>query len=170
MTSASMRLVGLTCLALAIFLGRVTAQDLPPDVDHAIVFEVGAEGDWSKAEGFHTGGTFAFEVTPIEHWLELEFGVSVIPHPGGVEVPLDVLFKKPWRISRSVEFMVGVGPELIHSTAEHRTFWGLSVVGDLMVWPSKNVGWYLEPGIERSFAPGAHATGFAMAAGVIIGR
>jgi hypothetical protein len=67
-----MRLIGLTCVALVALAGRVAAQDAPPDVDHAIVFEIGAEGDWSKAEGLHAGGTFAFEVTPIEHWLELE--------------------------------------------------------------------------------------------------
>ena len=164
------RSLGLTSVLLLALAGRTTAQDVRPDVDHAVVFEIGAETDWSRSEGAHTGGTFAFEVTPIEHWLELEFGVSVIPHPGGVEVPVDVLFKKPWRISRTVEFMAGVGPELIHSTAERRTFWGLSAIGDLMMWPSRNVGWYLEPGIERSFVPGAHSTGFVMAAGVIIGR
>jgi hypothetical protein len=96
--------------------------------------------------------------------------VSVIPHPGGAEIPVDLLFKKPWRISRTVEFMAGVGPELIHSTVEHRTFWGLSAVGDLMVWPRQNVGWYLEPGIERTFERGAHGMGFAMAAGIILGR
>jgi len=34
-------------------------------------------------EGFHPGATFAFEVTPIEHWLELEVGVSAIRADGG---------------------------------------------------------------------------------------
>jgi hypothetical protein len=165
-----MRLIGLTSVLLVGLVGRAAAQDGPPDVDHAIVFELGAEGDWSHADGLHMGGTFAFEVTPIEHWLELEFGVSVIHHPVGVEIPVDLLFKKPWRLSRTVEFMAGVGPELIRSTVEHRTFWGLSAVGDLMVWPRQNVGWYLEPGIERTFERGAHETGFAMAAGLILGR
>lgn len=164
------RLFGLTIATLLALAGRVAAQDARADVDHAIVFELGAEGDWSKAEALHTGGTFAFEVTPIEHWLELEVGVSAIPHPGGVEIPVDLLFKKPWRISRRVEFMAGVGPEVIHSTVGPRTFWGLSGVGDLMVWPRQNVGWYLEPGIERTFRPGAHETGLAMAAGLILGR
>ena len=164
------RSIGLMVVVFAALVRTATAQDARPDVDHAIVFEIGAEGDWSKAEGLHTGGTFAFEVTPIEHWLELEFGVSVIPHPGGVEIPIDLLFKKPWRLSRTVEFMVGVGPELIHSTADHQTFVGLSAVGDLMVWPRQNVGWYVEPAIERTFAPGAHQTGFAVAVGLILGR
>ncbi len=166
-----LRLIGLAWLFVLVSLaGRAAAQAQPPDVDHAVVFEIGAESDWSKADGFHTGGTFAFEVTPIENWLELELGVSVIPHRGGVEVPVDLLFKKPWRLSRTVEFMAGVGPELIHSTVDGQTFWGLSAVGDLMVWPRQNVGWYVEPGIERTFERGDHQTGFAIAAGLIIGR
>jgi len=164
------RSIGLACATLLVLAGRVAAQDALPDVDHAIVFEIGAEGDWSNVDRFHAGGTFAFEVTPIEHWVELEFGVSLIPHPGGTEIPVDLLVKKPWRISRAVEFMAGIGPELIHSTTEHQTFWGLSAVGDLMVWPSENVGWYLEPAIERTFQTGQHQTGFAIAAGLILGR
>jgi hypothetical protein len=163
------RLISTLALAVAAIL-MVATCGAAQEVDHAIVFEVGMENDWSKVDGLHFGGTFAFEVTPIEHWLELEVGASVIPRSGGVEIPVDVLFKKPWRISRSVEFMAGIGPELIYSTMEHRTSLGLSAVGDLMVWPRPNIGWYLEPGIERTFARGAHQTGLAMAAGLIIGR
>jgi hypothetical protein len=69
-----------------------------------------------------------------------------------------------------VEFMAGVGPELIHSTVEHTTFWGVSAVADLMVWPSQNIGWYLEPGFERTFQPREHRNGVAIAAGLIVGR
>jgi hypothetical protein len=78
--------------------------------DHRVVFELGWAGDWSHDKGWHPkGGTFAFEMTPIEHWLELEFGVSAIRADGVTEVPIDVLFKKPWQFSRQVEFMVGIG-------------------------------------------------------------
>jgi hypothetical protein len=166
------RLVLLTLAGLLLMDAHAFAQSASPsaDVDHAVVFELGWEGDWSKTESLHQGGTFAFEVTPIEHWLELECGVSAIHEAAGAEIPIDFLLKKPWRISRTVEFMAGVGPELIHSTAEHQTFWGASGVADLMVWPRQNVGWYLEPGVERTFQPGNHQTGLAMAAGLILGR
>jgi hypothetical protein len=84
-------------------------------------------GDWSHDEGWHPkGGTFAFEVTPIEHWLELEFGVSAIRADGVTEVPIDVLFKKPWQFSGQVEVMVGIGPELIHETGPHTQTFGAS--------------------------------------------
>ncbi len=166
------RAAPLIMLACALAAGRASAQSPAPseDVDHAVVFELGWEGDWSNGEGWHHGGTVAVEVTPIEHWLELEFGVSALRQPSGTEIPIDLLFKKPWRISRRVEFMAGIGPELVHSTADHDTWWGLSAVADLMVWPSKSVGWYLEPGWERAFQHGSHQDGLAVAAGLIIGR
>jgi hypothetical protein len=112
------------------------------------------------------GGTFAFEVTPIEHWLELERGVSAIRADGVTEVPMDVLFKKPWQFSRQVELMVGIGSELIHETGPHpQTFWGLSSVLDVTFWPRKNVDWYLEPGYEVTFRDGEHTQGWAWRGG-----
>jgi hypothetical protein len=165
------RAMWLTVLVAVLLSGRGSAQSpVVADVDHAVVFELGWEGDWAHAEGLHSGGTFAFEVTPIEQWLELECGVSAIHESHGAELSLDLLFKKPWQITRRVEFMAGIGPALIHSTVDQATFWGLSAVADLMVWPSKHVGWYLEPGVERTFREGEHRNGLGMAAGLIIGR
>ncbi|HEY2905111.1 MAG TPA: hypothetical protein VGJ29_04370 [Vicinamibacterales bacterium] len=151
------------------------AQERPPlvsdDKDHAVVFELGAAGDWSRAEGWHPGGTFAFEITPIEHWLELEIGVTAIAAGGAVEMPVDVLFKKPWRFSSRFEFMIGAGPELVHASGpDGGTFWGGEAVLDFMFWPTKNVGWYLEPGYEITFRDGARQHGFGLAAGLLVGR
>lgn len=161
-------LLGFGCPAVALAQARTSA---PVDDDHAIVFEIGAAGDWSRAEGFHPGGTFAFEVTPIERWLELEIGVTAIHGDDGTEIPIDVLFKKPWRLSPTFEFMIGVDPELIHATGPNNdTFWGLSAVLDFMFWPRKNVGWCVEPGYELTFRDGAKHHGLAIAAGLLIGR
>jgi hypothetical protein len=140
--------------------------------DHAIVFELGWAGDWSHREGLHPkGGTLAFEVTPIEHWLELEFGVAAVRADGVTEVPIDVLFKKPWQVSKQFEFMAGIGPEVIHASGPTpQTYWGVSSVLDLMFWPKPNIGWYLEPGYEITFPKGSTHHGLAMAAGLLIGR
>jgi hypothetical protein len=156
----------------------VSAQNLksqevnsPDEGDHALILELGAAGDWSRAEGFHPGGTFAFEVTPIEHWLELEFGLTAIRSGASTEMPVDVLFKKPWRFSPRFEFMIGAGPELIHVAGpDHGTFWGVSSVLDFMFWPKKNIGWYVEPGYELTFRDGTRHHGLAIAAGLLIGR
>ena len=145
---------------------------VPADEDHRIVYELGWAGDWSRDEGLHPrGGTFAFEVSPIEGWLELEVGFTVIRGDGVTEMPIDVLFKKPWRFSPKFEFMIGAGPELIHESGPDRgTFWGIASVLDFMFWPKKNVGWYVEPGYEVTFRRGAKHSGLGLATGLLIGR
>jgi hypothetical protein len=140
--------------------------------DHAVVYELGWAGEYSVAEGLHAkGATFAFEVTPVKDRLELECGITAIRAKGTTETSVDLLFKKPWSLSKRVEFMAGVGPELIHATGvEAGTFWGISTVADFMFWPSRNLGWYLEPGYDVVFRAGGTRQGFAVAAGLIIGR
>ena len=142
------------------------------DEDHAVVLEIGGVVDWVRAErAVHGGGTFAFEVTPIENKLELEIGIAAVPADGGVEMPVDVLFKKPWRFSPTFEFMIGAGPELVHSFGpDHGTFWGVEAVLDFMFWPRKNIGWYVEPGYEITFRDGAQHRGVGVSAGLLVGR
>ena len=139
--------------------------------DHVIVFELGPAADWSKSEGVHPGGTFAFEFTAVERWLEVEVGFTAIRDHAVFELPVDALFKKPWRFSPKFEFMIGAGPELIRATGPERgTFWGLSSVLDFMFWPTRNIGWYIEPGYEVMFRRRATHHGIAVAAGLLIGR
>jgi hypothetical protein len=173
LSGANTLLATLLIVTWASVAGAQPVSPVPADEgDHAVVFELGWSGDWSHAEGLHPkGGTFAFEVTPIENWLELEFGVTAIHADGATEIPVDVLFKKPWRVSRQFEFMVGVGPEIIRATGpDPGTFWGLSSVLDLMFWPRKSIGWYLEPGYEATFRDKTTRQGIGMAAGLLIGR
>jgi hypothetical protein len=143
-----------------------------PAADHAIIWELGFTGEWEREEGaLHSGGTVAFEVTPIEHWLEVEVGIAALRADRGWEVPIDVLVKKPWQITPTFEFMAGVGPELVHATGPDKgTFWGVALVADFMVWPRKNVGWYVEPGYETTFRDHRTHGGVAIAAGVLLGR
>ncbi len=83
----------------------------------------------------------------------------------------DVLFKKPWQPSRTVEFMAGVGPEVVHATGHTpATFWGVEAVADLMVWPRNNLGWCVEPGYEVTMRDGARHHGLEIAVGVLVGR
>jgi hypothetical protein len=150
---------------------RAEASKSLDDLDHVIVFEFGAAGDWSHDEGLHPGGTFAFEVTAIERWLELEVGVTVIRDEASTEMPVGVLLKKPWRFSPQFEFMIGAGPAIIHTKGrDEGTFWGVSSVLDFMFWPRRNVGWYVEPGYELTFRDGARHHGLAVVAGLLVGR
>jgi len=152
------------CLALLVCSWSTAAYGQVERDDHSIVFELGAAGDWERGEAIHSGGTFAFEVTPIEHWLELEFGVTALAADHGTEVPFDVIFKKPWQPSSKFEFMVGVGPEVAKGS------FGVEGVLDFMFWPSKNVGWYVEPGYEVTWHDGAQHRGLGIAFGLLLGK
>jgi hypothetical protein len=83
----------------------------------------------------------------------------------------DLLFKKPWPVSRTFEFMIGVGPEIAHATgAAQSTYWGVEAVLDFMFWPRARVGWYVEPGYEMTFRDGATHHGLGVSGGLLIGR
>ena len=88
---------------------------------------------------------------------------------GQTEFAVDLLFKKPWRLSATSRFMAGVGPELsFHSGAGTRGSVATEIVADWMFWPTKNIGWYLEPAYSfTAISRGERSLGIA--AGLIIG-
>jgi hypothetical protein len=166
------RAILLCALTIWMTASSAAAQTARPteEADHAVVYELGWAGAWSHDDGCQPKGvTAAFEKTPIEGVLEFEAGITVLRSRAATETSLDLLFKKPWTLSPRAEFMAGIGPELVHESVEG-TFWGLSAVADFMFWPKRNVGWYLEPGYEIDFAHDGTRHGFAIAAGLLIGR
>jgi hypothetical protein len=123
------------------------------------IIEVGAAPSWSITDSQATiSPTVAFEVTPIEHWLELEIGLMPTSSRHSTEWVTDFLFKKPWTLSKKVEFMVGVGPEWIHARRSGVTTnsAGVEAALDFMFWPGakRRLGWYLEPAYEHDFGRG----------------
>ena len=136
------------------------------------MLEVGGAPSWSVTGGGSSfGPTVAIEVTPIEHWLELEAGVTPLFSRHSKEWDTDLLFKKPWTLSPKVEFMPGVGPEWIHTRKYGVTT--NAVAGeaalDFMFWPTaqRRFGWYVEPAYEYSFGRG-HEQSVGMSAGLLI--
>lgn len=74
------------------------------------------------------------------------------PHRhSGSELSADFLLKKPYRLSSTAEFMIGLGPEVARDTGDGAHL-GVEGVLDFMFWPRKSVGWYLEPGYDVVFA------------------
>lgn len=121
--------------------------------------ELGGAAGWNiKDGGSSFGPTVAVEFTPIEHWLELESGVTSTFARHSTEWDTDLLFKKPWTLSEQVEFMLGVGPEWIHTNQFGVTAnsFGGEAAADFMFWPSRRsrFGWYLEPAYDYSFGRG----------------
>jgi hypothetical protein len=162
-------------LSIVSFLcyGSASAQpaDQSADKDPAAVVELGGAPDWILNGGSTFGPTAAVEVTPIENWLELEMGVTAAFGHHSTEWDTDLLFKKPWTLSRKVEFMFGLGPEWVHSKVYGVTTNSLAgeVVLDFMFWPAAKhrLGWYLEPGYEYNFGRG-HERSAGISGGLLI--
>lgn len=154
-----------TLLAGVLFLLPAFAQSA--DEEPAAILELGGATSWAVPRGPSSfGPDFAAEVTPIENWLELEAGVTPLFTRHSTELDADFLFKKPWTISPKFEFMIGAGPEWIHSQGNAA---GVEGVLDFMFWPSAKhkFGWYLEPGYDYSFGRG-HERSIGVSAGLLI--
>jgi hypothetical protein len=153
-----------------LFCGSAFAQSC--DREPAAVFEIGGAADWSLKDGGSSfGPTVAVEVTPIENWLELEAGLTPLLTRHSTEWDTDLLFKKPWTLSRKAEFMLGVGPEWIHRTENGVTTnsVGGELAADFMFWPSARhrFGWYLEPAYDYDFGRG-HEQSIGVTGGLLI--
>ena len=141
--------------------------------DEVAVIEIGAAPSRNlKDRASSFGPTVAVEVSPIEKWLELEAGVTPSFGHSTTEWATDLLFKKPWTLSRTVEFMAGVGPEWIHTRESGITTNSVAgeVVLDFMFWPARwkhKFGWYLEPGYEYNFGRG-HERSVGISVGLLI--
>ena len=165
-----MRVVFFIAVAL-ICSGRSLAQSV--EKEPAAVIEVAGAAARSFTEGQSSfGPTVALELTPIEGRLELEAGVTPLFRRHSTEWSTDLLFKKPWTLSEKREFMLGIGPEWIHTNAYgvKTDSVGAEAVPDLMFWRSRKhrFGWYLEPSYEYKFGPGnEHSLGIT--GGLLIG-
>ena len=150
----------------------VPTQETTQDKDPIAILEVGAATSWNFSGDSATfAPNLAAEATPIENWLELEIGVSPFFTRRSTEWDTDLLFKKPWTISRKSEFMLGIGPEWVHLKQNGSVSNSIAgeVAGDFMFWPSgkHRFGWFLEPAYDHSFARG-HQQSIGMSAGLLI--
>ena len=159
-------------LIASLLLCCVNAFPQPVEKEPAAVVELGAAPGWNlKDGGSSIGPTVAVEVTPIENWLELEAGVTRSFARRAAEWDTDLLFKKPWTLSKRVEFMFGVGPVWVHSRQggiARNSIAGEAVL-DFMFWPwrKRRFGWYVEPGYDYNFGRG-HEQSVGMSVGLLI--
>ena len=148
------------------------AQSADIDKDPKDVAEIGAAASQSlSGEGSSFGPSVAVEVTPVEGRLELEAGVTSLFKRHSTEWDVDLLFKKPWTLSRKVEFMLGAGPEWVHTNSFGAKTNSVAAEGaaDFMFWPWRKhrFGWYLEPSYDYSFARG-HEQSLGISGGLLI--
>lgn len=159
-------------LIVASFLCSGSAFAQSEYKEPAATVEIGGAGSWGLKDGTSSfGPNIAVEVTPIENWLELEAGVTSLFGAHSTEWDTDLLFKKPWTLSGKAEFMVGAGPEWIHTRESgiRTNSVGGEAALDFMFWPSTKhrFGWYLEPAYEYNFGRG-HDKSFGISGGLLI--
>ena len=168
--SKDMRAIFVITVGL-IFTGRSLAQS--NEKEPAAVLELGGAAARSLPEHQSSfGPTVAIEVTPMENKLELEAGVTPLFRRHSTEWSVDLLLKKPWTLSEKKEFMLGIGPEWIHTNAYGKKMnsVGVEVAPDFMFWLSRKhtFGSYLEPAYEYKFGPG-HEHSLGINGGLLIG-
>lgn len=168
-------LIALLVMSVAVTACSQTAsqEGRKLDDDPSVILELGAATNWNISEGAASfAPNLAAETTPIENWLELEAGVSPFITRNSTEWDTDLLFKKPWTLSKKAEFMLGIGPEWVHLRQNGITSNSISgeVAGDFMFWPNgkHHFGWYLEPAYDCNFMAG-HQQSIGMSAGLLIG-
>jgi hypothetical protein len=158
--------------SLFLCLAYASAEE-KKDAREVAVIEIGAAPSRNLNDRTSSfGPTVAVEITPIENWLELEAGVTPSFSDHTTEWASDLLFKKPWTLSRTVEFMAGIGPEWIHTRGSGTTTNSVAgeAVLDFMFWPGRwkhKFGWYVEPGYEYNFGRG-HERSIGISFGLLI--
>lgn len=156
---------------LFLYTGNAFAQSA--DKEPTAVVELGGAAGWNiKGGGSGFGPDAAVEITPIENCLEIEAGVTPLFSRRSTEWNTDLLFKKPWTLSKKMEFMVGLGPEWVHTNEPQRTPNSISAeaVIDVMFWrsPRHRFGWFVEPSYEYNFGRG-HEQSLGASVGILIG-
>jgi hypothetical protein len=154
------------------FIGSSSAQQSKTAKELAVI-EIGAVPSRNlKNHAPSLGPTIAVEVSPIEKWLELEAGTTLSFGRDSTEWTTDLLFKKPWTLSSTVELMVGAGPEWIRASESgaRADSIGGEIALDFMFWPRRwkhKFGWYVEPAYEYNFGKG-HERSIGASFGLLI--
>jgi hypothetical protein len=159
--------------AMLLLCAATTFARAQDTAEPAAILELGGAASQSlTGDGPSGGPNIAAEVTPVENWLELEAGVTPLFGHHSTEWDADLLFKKPWDLSSTVELMAGIGPEWIHTRARGASSdaVGAEAALDLMFWPSigrHRIGWYLEPAYDYGFGRG-HEQSIGVSGGLLI--
>jgi hypothetical protein len=167
-----MRAATFAWLATLLFASSVFGQVEEKEKEPVAIVEVGAAGEWPLNHGGSSyGPNLAVEVTPIKEWLEIEAGVTPFFRRGETEWDTDLLFKKPYTLSKTAEFMFGIGPEWSHTIkggVSTNSIGGEAAL-DFMFWPrpKRRLGWYLEPSYGYDFSSG-HQQSMSLSAGLLI--
>ena len=167
-TMSALRVALVLASLLASSRGRA-ASPTGEGIEHTLVGGVGGAVEVELDEhSLQAGANLMLEWEAIQDWLELEIGASFLAAKSGPQIPLDLLVKKPLRLTRRCELMVGFGPEVIRSFGRTHDFhFGAEAALDLMFWPSQRLGLWLEPSYDI-VARSSVSQGLSSTAGLLV--
>src|SRR5436305_14234243 len=144
--NATWRALGIA-IALLITPSLAAAEEKEKEKEPLAVVSLGPAGEWGFPGGkFSRGPSAAVEFSLIKDWVEVEIGGAKLFRHGISEWEADVVFRKPFTLSETAEFMIGLGPMWTKATGEGGKL-GTTFMADFMFWssPQKKYGWFVEP-------------------------
>ena len=157
--------MALTGLAVALLLSAEKAQ--AEDKEPLAVVALGAAGEWGiPGRTFSLGPSASVEFSVINDWLEIEVGGARLFRRGHTEWEGESVFRKPFTLSDTAEFMIGLGPIWTSAKGEGAKI-GTTYVLDFMFWPwpDRKFGWFVEPSYSVSKG---HEKSLAVSVGLLI--
>ena len=153
--------------AFVSILGFLAWSGVSTAEDRTVIVGAGGTFDAEPREGTVSGGiNLMIELELIDNWLELELEGTLSWGDRGLEVPIALLFKKPFAVTRHIEIMLGLGPELVLSAGTISG--GLECATDFMFWPTRHIGFWVEPSYEVVVRLPA-SSAFGATSGVTVG-
>jgi hypothetical protein len=133
-------------IAIAAAVASLPVAASAEEKEPTAVVAIGGTTEWGLPGPTSFGPSASVEFTTIRNWLEIEIGAATLFRRGVTEFETDVIFKKPFTLTDTVELMVGAGPAWSY-TRDEGVKWGATFALDLMVWPwpERKFGWFVEP-------------------------
>ena len=137
---------GIFIVTMVAAVAAVATTAAAEEKEPTAVVAIGGAGEWGLPGATSFGPSASVEFTPIKDWLEIEIGAATLFRRGVTEFETDLIFKKPFTLSDTLELMVGAGPAWSY-TRDEGIKWGATFALDLMVWPwpERKFGWFVEP-------------------------
>jgi hypothetical protein len=137
---------GILIIATAAGMAALADTAAAEDKEPTAIVAIGGATEWALPGPTSFGPSVSVEFTPIRNWLEIEIGAATMLRRGVTEFETDLLFKMPFTLSDTMEFMVGAGPSWSY-TRQEGTKWGATFAFELMLWPGpeRKLGWFIEP-------------------------
>lgn len=122
--------------------------------------------------GNNYGTSIGVEFIAIKDQLEIEISTTYLGSNHPRQLSQEILFKIPFDLTPSLEFDLGVGPQfgrLFDNQNGASNQIGASFAAELMYWPTKKFGYYINPEFGFGLGSSSGERSFGLSVGVLVG-